>query len=139
MAEENAGYLIVLVTTAINTIPVAGSRVVISETKNGSESTVYILETDISGRTDKIPLYAPPKEASLVPNPTGPVYSLYNLTVYKEGYYPQSAINVPIFQGITSFQGITLYPLTAGNFIGAGGPSPEPGVFVDEEGAGMNI
>lgn len=125
MADDNNGYLTVAVTTAISAIPLKNADVVISKTVDGVTEPVFILKTDISGKTEKVPLPSPPRENSLTPAPQGPSYALYTITAYKEGYYPGTVVNVPIFADITSLQNMVLYPLTAGNFIGIRNPAPQ--------------
>ena len=68
------------------------------------------LITDRSGRTERIPLPAPPAANSLSAGGISP-FSLYRVTVEKEGFYRQVTENVPVFAGVGSLQPITLIGL----------------------------
>lgn len=122
---DSFGYLTVLVATALNTIPIPDALVTVTQNKDGAQTTIRQAVTDISGKTSKIQLPAPPRVNSLTPNPLGPSYSLYNVTVQKDGYYPVSSQNIPIFAGITSVQTVNLVPFVAGEEDGINEAQPE--------------
>ena len=83
---------------------------------------LHILRTGESGLTPTVELPAPPASGSLTPgNPASP-YTPYMVTVELSGYQPVRELTVPIFEGITSLQPITLLP--AGDGAGASAPSP---------------
>ena len=104
MAEQN-GYLQVFVRTAGESLPVSGARVRI-EGKGISRA----LLTDRSGRTERIPLPAPPAADSLSAGGRSP-FASFRVTVEKEGFYTQVTENVPVFAGVGSLQPITLIGL----------------------------
>ncbi len=110
----NHGYLTVSVTTASDAIPLPGVVITVSQTENGRDVTLAVLQTDRDGRTEKIMLPAPPQSNSLTPTPNGPAYSLYNIQAEKEGYYSSNSLNVPVFPDVTSIQPVRLIPLPAG-------------------------
>lgn len=106
------GYVIVNVTTARGAIPITGATVRIFNYENGGEngSLVVTTKTNSSGRTDRIPLPAPPRSSSQAPG-NGRSYSTYNIDAQYDGFYNQYYINVPIFDGVTAIQNVDLVPL----------------------------
>ncbi|MBE6655647.1 MAG: hypothetical protein E7609_02100 [Ruminococcaceae bacterium] len=101
MAEQS-GFLQVLVRTAGESLPVRDAEVLVE----GATLSRGLL-TDESGRTEQIPLPAPPASNSLSAGQNAP-FALYRVTVRKEGFYTQVTKNVPVFSGIVSLQPITL-------------------------------
>jgi hypothetical protein len=100
------GFLRVAVTTAEGTIPVQNALVTI----RGADGSEVVLVTDESGLTERIALSAPPAAASqsaLSPDP----FSVYSVTVDKDGFYRQFTEQVPIFTGISARQPINLIGL----------------------------
>lgn len=114
-SPSGMGYIIVNVTTARGAIPIEGATVRIhdysedGENNRGDVITVEI--TNSSGATPRISLPAPPRELSLSPGNGAAVYETYTVDVMNAGYYDQSYINVPIFDGITAIQNVDLVPL----------------------------
>ena len=102
---ENIGYLQVFVRTAGESLPVTGAKVLVE-----GEDVVRELITDRSGRTERIPLPAPPVAGSVTAGGVTP-FALYRVTVKKEGFYTQTTQNVPIFSGVGALQPITLIGL----------------------------
>lgn len=111
-----SGYLIVTVYTARGAIPIGDALVTINYASPGHNSPYAALTTDKSGRTPKIALPAPPRNLSLSPSENGsspPLpYSLYNIEIVKEGFYPVTDIGVQLFSGITAIQSTDLIPLS---------------------------
>ena len=102
---EHIGYLQVFVRTAGESLPVKDALVLIEG--NGTQRE---LRTDRSGKTERIPLPAPPASNSITEGNTNP-FALYRVTVKKEGFYTQMTKNVPIFAGVGSLQPVTLIGL----------------------------
>lgn len=100
--KEHVGFLQVFVRTAGESLPVANARVFIE-----GAATPTTLYTDRSGKTERIPLPAPPPENSTSAGSSTP-FALYRVTVEKEGFYPQRTENVPVFAGVGSLQPVTL-------------------------------
>ena len=124
--SEAIGFLVVQTVTANGALPVENALVHIYEYDKGEEfdgNALYTQKTDSSGRTDKLALEALDKELSLTPENKIP-YKTYNITVYADGYYGSEKINVPVFQGITSFQQVNLIPLS--EFSDPYDASPDP-------------
>ena len=114
-SAENApyseeGYLIVQVSTARSSVPLGGAEVTITTVgENGEVSLVKTTETDSSGKTEKIPLPAPPHDLSEHPSIQGP-FAVYNIRVEYPQYYPTEFRNVPIFAQTTSLQPVNMVP-----------------------------
>ena len=102
---EHFGFLQVLVRTAGESLPIRGASVLIE-----GDTVARSLTTDKSGRTEQIPLPAPPASNSLKAGQAAP-FALYRVTVEKEGFYRQVTENVPVFSGVVSLQPVTLIGL----------------------------
>lgn len=109
------GYIIIRTSTAMGAIPVAGAIVNISGADKENSDIIISLRSAQNGTTEKISLPAPSKRFSSSPGKTLP-YSLYNLEVFAEGYYTRNYVNIPIFDGITSYQSVELIPLSANQY-----------------------
>lgn len=127
---SGTGYIIVRVTTASGAIPLENALVVVTNYNPGND-IIYAKKTDISGLTEKIALPAPEKSKSLAPG-NGKSYSTYNVVVSKTGYTPQTYINVPIFDGITSVQSADLIPFPENGETDRANPY-NSGVFYESE------
>lgn len=101
------GSLIVQVTMANGAVPIPGATVTISES-NGEVKTIQT--TDMSGRTPGFELSTPSLALSQSPGGAAP-YTTYNIRVEKPGFYTQEFLNVAVFPGIVSIQGVALEPL----------------------------
>lgn len=99
---EHTGFLQVLVRTAGESLPIRNAEVLIE-----GATLSRGLFTDASGRTEQVALPAPSAKESLTAGGRTP-FSLYRVTVKKEGFYTQVTENVPVFAGIVSLQPITL-------------------------------
>ena len=118
--NESIGFLIVNVNTANGALPVEDAMVTIysSNMPSGSEENqflesniIYTLKTNKSGKTEKVALQTKSKNLSLSPMTPIP-YDSYNITITADGFYDSSYLGVPIFQGITSLQNVSLIPLS---------------------------
>lgn len=114
MNSESIGFLVVEAKTANGALPVEGAKVSVyeysQEENDKSGALLYSVLTDQDGMTPKLALDAKSKELSMAPGNKNP-FTVYNIIVEKEGYYNNSYINAPIFQGITSVQPVELIPL----------------------------
>lgn len=106
----DAGTLLVRVSTAGIFLPVEGADVRISGADEGNKSIHYFLTTDRSGLAEKVSLPTPAVSLSLSPGIVAG-FSDYNIEVFKQGYYPVTFLNVPLFPGVTSIQAVELIPL----------------------------
>lgn len=115
-APAGTGYLIFHITTARGAIPLEGARVDIRDYERGEtapETTGDVLFSLVSGRdgnTPKIALPAPPRANSEKPGMPA-AYSRYQAEVALEGYYRQTYIGIPVFDGITAIQPAVLIPI----------------------------
>lgn len=112
--EDGTGGLQLNVTTLDRLYPVKNALVTVF-TGNGQNKIV--IETDVtdqSGKSGVFNLKTPPVADSQQAENGGEVpYARYNVSVQSDGYVEQIAMNVPIFSGILSVQGIDLLPITA--------------------------
>ncbi len=113
------GYLRIWTTTAGNALPVPGVAIRI-EDEGGT--VLHVLRTGESGLTPVVALPAPPAAESLKPDTVGKPYASYYLTVEMPNYQPVQSLAVPIFDGITSLQPVTLLPITTTGEIPADSP-----------------
>ena len=114
MNEPNAkGYIIVKVSTPSGAIPIEGATVIVQGKDNENNDILISLLTDRSGLTEKIELPTVPRSLSEAPSPTNRPYSIYNLDVFKEGYYPQHYTGVPVFEGIVAVQNANIVPISS--------------------------
>ena len=114
--NTSEGYLKISVTEAGGTIPIENALVVISEYTGETEAenageVLYSLRTNEGGLTPTVPLPAPPAVESMRPGAAQP-YSVYNVTVTYDGYYPIEGVGVPVFSGITAIQPFNMIPLS---------------------------
>lgn len=114
MNSESIGFLQVAVKTADGALPVPGASVSIYEYLSGEQGQngglLFSLVTDENGNTPKIALKAKSKELSVSPGNDAP-FTVYNISVSKDGFYDADYVNVPIFEGVTSIQPVYLIPL----------------------------
>lgn len=110
--DSNIGYLQVETSVSNQAITIAGATVIVSKTENGKTSLVKALKTDKSGKTETIPLPAPPKSYSEDEgNAEVEPYAKYTIRVEAQGFYPEENIDVPIFATVKSIQPFQLVPL----------------------------
>lgn len=106
------GYLIVKVSTASGAIPIENASVIVQGKDENNQNVLLSLLTDRDGLTPRITLPAPLKELSEAPLPSSKPYSVYNIDIFKEGYYPQHYNGVPIFQNVTAVQNAHIIPFS---------------------------
>ena len=130
------GKLVFQITTAGGAIPLEGAEVTLRQSRGPTDAGGDVLSVLYSGRdgkTEVLPLPAPARGYSLEPARDGaPVpYALYNADVRMDGFYKQSYIRIPVFDGITSIQRASLIPLPENGF--EGGIRPDGSVFIEGE------
>ena len=96
--------------TASGAIPIENASVIVQGKDDNNQEILLSFLTNRDGITPKIMLPAPPKELSESPSPASKPYSVYNIDVFKEGYYPQHYNGVPIFQNVTAVQNAHIVP-----------------------------
>ncbi len=135
--QTGTGYLVFAVTTARGAIPLEGARVDVRTYEPEASSdpatrgdTVASLISGRDGNTARIPLSAPPKSFSAAPG-NGVPYSLYQAEVTLDGYYRQTYIAIPVFDGITAIQPVSLIPLPENGSVSL--PRPDENRFFEGE------
>lgn len=111
--EKGNGMLVVQVFTADQTLPISDATVIVSKSGENGETLVRMMKTNENGKTETIKLPAPPAENSLSPGNTN-MFNKHNIRVDYPGYYTTENLDVPIFEGRTSIQPISLVPLPEG-------------------------
>ncbi len=112
------GYLVVQASTARGAIPLQGALVDVltyepldTPPENLTDGIlIATLTTDRDGNTPKLRLPSPPCANANSPD-SGRPYSLYQCTVRLSGYYEQTHVGIPIYEGITVIQPVVLVPL----------------------------
>ena len=130
------GKLVFQITTAGGAIPLEGAEVTLRQSRGPTDAGGDVLSVLYSGRdgkTEALTLPAPARGYSLEPARDGaPVpYALYNADVRMDGFYKQSYIRIPVFDGITSIQRASLIPLPENGY--EGGVRPDGSVFIEGE------
>jgi hypothetical protein len=96
------GYLIVNAYMAKEAIPVPGVLVRISGADEMTRGISRSEITDEDGVTAAVPLPAPSSDYSLSPGPPEQPYAIYNVALYKPGYYTKHIYNVAVFSGVST-------------------------------------
>ncbi len=112
MNYNSFGNISVRTYTASEALPIAGSLVKIYGTDDYNKDVQYSLLTDNDGITKSISLPAPSAAYSSAPGAGETPYSVYNVEITKNGYYPKRIDNVPIFSGINALLPIEMIPLS---------------------------
>ena len=116
--ENCYGYLVVQASTARGAIPLQGALVDVltyepldPPPENLRDGVlVATLTTDSDGNTPKLRLPSPPCSNANSPE-AGRPYALYQCTVRLSGYYEQTHVGIPVYEGITVIQPVVLVPL----------------------------
>ncbi len=111
--EQKKGNIIVEVTTARGAVPLNGVTVVIDRfDKNdpmGRKELIAVRETNQSGRTDPVAVFAEERELSLEPGQNDPFFTYY-VSAKEKGYAPVKDRPVDVFSGEISILKIDLIP-----------------------------
>lgn len=108
--NEGTGYLKIRASSANGAFPVPGVIVVITDK---DKNTVASLRTDVSGLTETVALPAPPASLSQSPSDSEILpFAVYSVEISRNGFYPVEDLTVPVFDKITSIQGVNLIPLS---------------------------
>ena len=125
------GKLVFQITTAGGAIPLEGAEITLRSNRTASDESggevIAVLYSGGDGKSEVLTLPAPARSLSLEPARDGtPVpYALYNADVKLNGFYGQSYIRIPVFDGITSIQRASLIPLPENGFEGGVRPDNE--------------
>ena len=132
------GTLQIFSRSATDGIPVPGVTARIRPVS--SEGTFRNVTTDDSGYADPVHLWAPDKSYSLdESNDSVLPYSVYNITVDHEGYYPIVVNGVQVFDGQNAMVDLNMVPLEE-NSVFRSLPEvfeiPEHSLFAEDGGSG---
>ena len=108
------GRLIVNVTSVRGLYPIENARVTVF---TGSADNMRILAeavTDRSGKTPAFELPAPSSVYTEAPEPTERPYAYFNIKTAADGFVDTFNFNSAVFDGITSVQSVSLFPVTTG-------------------------
>ncbi len=112
--EDGTGGMQVNVTTLGRLYPVKGAIITVFTGEVGNATVVETGITDESGKSGVFNLKTPPKADSQQAENGGVIpYANYNVSVKSDGYVEQIAMNVPVFSGVVSVQGVDLLPVAA--------------------------
>ncbi len=128
---SGVGKLLFQITTAGGAIPLEGAEIILRASRSASDgnggAVIAVLHSGGDGRTEILALPAPARSLSLEPARDGaPIpYALYNADVRLDGFFSQSYIRIPVFDGITSIQRASLVPLPENGFADGSRPDGE--------------
>jgi len=88
-------------------IPVANANITVSKKLDGSYFISKVITTNEDGKTEALALPTISAERSRMPQ-DGEVYATYSASVSAENYQPKTIVDIPIFEGITSIQPVSL-------------------------------
>lgn len=108
--DNGWGALQFEVTTGSQGNPVQGATVVVSRVVNGKRMLTRIIRTDASGLTKTIFLPAPKYVYNPYRPSTNRPFAEYTASVYANGYYPLTNINIMVEAGVKSLQPVDLIP-----------------------------
>ena len=112
--EDESGGLQINVTTVGRLYPVTNALVTVFVGEGQNKRIVEKGITDQSGKSGIFNLKTPSAADSQQAQNGGDVpYARYNVSVQSDGYVEQIAMNVPVFSGVLSVQGIDLLPVSA--------------------------
>lgn len=108
---NSLGWISVDVRTGENSSPIEGASVIITSMADGNLIFKATGVTDESGQIKKIALPAPSASLSLDSENLIKPYSIYDISVYADGFFRERSVDVPVFAGITSIQQFDMVPL----------------------------
>ena len=116
--NRGSGTILFRVYTAREALPVENAVCKVTKTFNGEVHTFYTLVTDESGKTPTRPLPAPSKELSQQSGNLIQPFSLYDAMVTREGYADVELKEIPVFDGVSSVQTVSMIPAPRMNITG---------------------
>ncbi|MCQ2433073.1 MAG: hypothetical protein MJ175_10770 [Clostridia bacterium] len=109
------GYLTVSTGTGGKAYPLTDARAEIFLPDEDGEYRLYrTMSTGSTGIAARISVPTPQAEMSQSPDSAYLPYTIARIRVYREGYYPVEAKEVPVFPGITSLQYFDMIPYAEG-------------------------
>lgn len=113
MDNISYGSFMARVSSGSGAIPVEGCIVKIKGASETNSDIVYSLVTDEDGVTPVVKLPAPNVSLSLSAEETEIPYSVYDVTVTKDGYYTKRIYNVAVFPGVLSVLPVNMIPFVS--------------------------
>ncbi len=121
----STGYLSVVTRLYDESVPISGARVYVAaslplSSQGEASSKVsdsyynFLLTTDSSGNTGFIRIVSPDSELSQNPENTSTPYSLVDVYVEKDGFFPLRIENVQVFANTQSILPVNMVPLAKG-------------------------
>ena len=110
---EGFGSLIIRTLAAEEAFPISESIVRFRGGEPGNIDVVHTVFTDEDGVTSTVSLPTPTVDGSLDPRFTGAVYSKYDVTVSKEGYYTKVIRDVAVFPDTLSVLNVAMIPFVS--------------------------
>lgn len=111
--EDGTGGLQLNVTTFNHLYPVKNALVTVFTGSGQNKTIIETGITDESGKSGVFKLKTPPvADSQQAENGGVSPYAKYNVSVESDGYVGQIAMNVPVFSGVLSVQGMDLLPIT---------------------------
>ena len=107
------GYLQVRATTAEEAIPIAGAKVVVSQ----SGKTLYTVFTDNNGNTEPVQLNAPDREVLLNQDYKFLPYAKYDVTVSSDGLATKVFHGIMVYSDDTTILPVNMTPDLATDYI----------------------
>ncbi|MGN1168683.1 MAG: hypothetical protein ACI4RB_01070 [Acutalibacteraceae bacterium] len=111
-SNPQKGVLKFQVYAANQAFPVVNARVTVYLKLSDGNREMFDGLTDINGIIDNIVLPAPDKAISQSPDNSAIPYSAYSATVEHPDFSNVSFVNIPVFSGIKSIQGVEMIPMT---------------------------
>lgn len=112
--EDGTGGMQVNVTTLGRLYPVKDALVTVFTGDGQNKTVIETAITDESGKSGVFNLKTPSASESQQADDGGVIpYASYNVSVRSDGYVEQIAMNVPVFSGVISVQGVDLLPISA--------------------------
>ena len=111
--HADKGSLLVFCSINNRSVPIAGANISVLGTNNaGHEVLLGELRTNNSGRTEKLELWTPPEDYSLMPNSPMP-YAQYHLQITADGFEPQIIRGTQVLPNSLAIQHCELQPAQA--------------------------
>lgn len=111
-SNPQKGVLRFQVYAANQAFPVVNARVTVYLKLSDENREMFDGLTDINGIIDNIVLPAPDKSISQSPDSSARPYAAYSATVEHPDFSNVSFVNIPVFSGIKSIQGVEMIPMT---------------------------
>lgn len=111
-SNPQKGVLKFQVYAANQAFPVVNARVTVYLKLSDGNREMFDGLTDINGIIDNIVLPAPDKALSQSPDSLSIPYSSYSANVEHPDFSNVSFVNIPVFSGIKSIQGVEMIPMT---------------------------